>query len=167
MVKPIEEVRAEHAVKAADARLVAQAAGLAALEARATSLIGWTAAAIAALIAVLFAQGVAAPLRVAALSGGVALALAAREAVRCLRPGDWTMPGHLPQVVLQAREGETAAEFQQSLAEGYEAGIRRNSVRLGAVAEALAWALRALLLAPAAAVLGGGLGYLLGLLQGH
>lgn len=157
MGKPIEEVRAEHAVKAAEVRLVAQAAGLGTLEARATSLIGWSAASMAGLIAVAVAGGSAPELRAAAGFGAVALALAARQALRCLVPGEWVMPGHLPQIVLNPRDGETAAEFHESLAEGYEPGIRRNSARLGAASDALTRALRLLLLAPVAALLGGGL----------
>lgn len=156
--KGIRVIRAEYAIKAAEARLAAQAVGLATVETRATALIGWASVAAAGALAVTFGGNHDLALRWAAGVGFCMAACAGLAASPCLRTADWVMPGREPGGVMIGPETETEAAFYESLARGYGSGVGANSARLQRAGACLD---RALLIAACAipsAVAGGLLG---------
>lgn len=138
--------KSEQALRQAEARLVAQHAALSALEARATSAIGWATTIAIAATAAAVANAPNGANRWFSLALATSMALAAICAAMVLFPrAGWGMPGHQPKDVLNAH-GNDPTEAGKWLAEGYDAVIETNRERLKDAGDWLRYALGLMLI---------------------
>lgn len=138
--------KAKEAVRQGELRLGAQAAIRTALEARATALTGWAAAALLAISA----AGATTPEwqpRAAATVAGSLLFLAAAISIHAARPRDWGVAGYAPQAIVDA-ELPSELETLEAIADGISPAILSNNDRLEAMAATMRWAGTLLLAAP-------------------
>lgn len=140
--------RAKEAVRQGEARLTAQAAIRTAMEARATAITGWAAAALVVATGAVFAAPDWAS-RSAAAFTVVVLFIAAGTCIFAARPRDWSMTGYDPQVIMTDTLS-TELETLESLAEGISPGIQANNLRLNTMGTLLRWAGWMLIAAPVA-----------------
>jgi hypothetical protein len=140
--------KAREAVRQGELRLGAQAAVRTALEARATALTGWAAAALLALAA---GGAAAADARaaLAAIVAGSILFAAAALSVQAARPRDWGMAGYSPQAI-QAAGLATELETLEAIADGISPAILKNNDRLERMGAAIRVSGGLLLAAPVA-----------------
>lgn len=147
-----EAFRPKEAMRQVELRLGAQAATLAAYEARAIAIIGWSMAGITAGGAAVLSSAVPPLLGFAAAVLVSGLAFAASSAALVLLPRRaWGVQGHRPDDVLRGH-GETEADLLTWLAEGSAAAAADNTKAINACAYAMRMAVGGLLLAPAAAL---------------
>lgn len=127
--------RAKEAIRQGEARLNAQAAVRAALEARATALTGWAAVALLAVTGAGFTATDSLS-RTGALTAGIVLFAAAIVGIHAARPRDWAMLGYDPSVITSDRLG-SELELLESIALGLSPGIQANNWRLNSMGRML------------------------------
>jgi hypothetical protein len=130
--------KAKEAVRQGEARLAAQAAVRAALEARATALTGWAAVSLLAATGAGFAAKDAAGLMGAAVTG-LFLFWAAALGIHAARPLNWAMVGYDPTLITSDPLG-SELEVLESIAVGLSAGFQGNNLRLNQTGKLLRWA---------------------------
>lgn len=141
--------RAKEAVRHGEARLTFQATALAALETRATSLVGWAAAGATAMVSALLLATLSRPGAWAASAALGALVLAAAAGVTVLWPRGWTPFGD-PNGVLDSQETTELGDLE-ALAGGLGLAAAGNAKRLVSSGRLLTIGLGLLALAPACA----------------
>lgn len=144
--------RAKEAMRQGEARLAFQATALMALEARATSLVGWSVAGATAMVSALLIASLPQATAWAAAAALVSLTLAAMAGASVLRPGDWTPFGN-PQALLNSTHKNELTDLQ-AMAGGLELARSSNADRLKRRGRALALGLLLLAATPAVAAAG-------------
>jgi len=140
---------ATEAKRQGEARLIAQAASISALEMRATAILAWSVASVLALSAAA-SQG---HLTTVALAAGPLLLLSALMCVAGLWPQDWHPPGY-DFGSLQSMSAASELQLVEQIAAGYEAGIRANDMRTVRFGWLLRFAWLCFLIAPLAGIAG-------------
>ncbi len=140
---------AAEAKRQGEIRLNAQAANIASMEARATSILSWAVATLVAL-ATLASQGHG---RAAAALAGICLMITAISCIAALMPGHWHPPGY-DSATLSSFGLMTELEMNEKISFGYEAGILANDARSRRFAACLRCAWFWFVLAPVMAAAG-------------
>ena len=125
---------AKEAIRHGELHLTAQAASLSAMEARATSILGWA-------ITGVFALGAVSTTGLYRAAAGFAAAFLFMSALSCvfgLFPRNWAVAGMLPEQVRRSGQ-ETELEVLEHLGKGYDEAIQRNNVRLRSFGHCLAF----------------------------
>lgn len=148
----LELNRAKEALRQVELRLSAQATALAALEARAGAIIGWSVGGSVAAGAALAAPNTPQLLGFAAAGLLAGLTVAALTGLRVILPSSWGVQGHLPRDVERGAWASTEAELLNWLAEGPGKEARKNRVRLRYASRALRRAAIAMAAAPVVAL---------------
>lgn len=117
--------RAKEAMRQGELQLATQLAGVAGLQTRATAILGWT----VAIALALSAAASAAHWRLPLAASAVPVLLSAVCCVITLWPRDYSEPGWRPSVLMDMSYG-TELEILESLAQGYDTGIRANDAAL-------------------------------------
>lgn len=145
--------RAREARRQGELRIAAQDRTLAAIEARAQALVGWTTAGVTALAGVAAASSLGAEVQAAAFAACLPLVFANFLALRVLRPREgWGTVGD-PTYVLD-QDAQDELQLTNGTARGLANSVARNSRRLHASGTRLAWAIRLFVLTPLAAAAG-------------
>lgn len=136
---------AVEAVRQGELRLAGQQANIQAGEARATSVLGWSAAGLSAMAVLALDQ----ERRILVAPSAVLLALCVIMCIAALWPKDWNTPGYT-RADLEAWQVGSELELRESLASGYERCAAENKEQMDHFARCMKVAWVSLALAPVA-----------------
>ena len=139
---------AVEAARQGELRLAGQQANLQAAEARATSVLGWSATGLSAMAVLALDQ----QRRVLVIPSAVLLALCVIMCIAALWPKEWHAAGYTTDDLGAWRIG-SELELRESLASGYKAAAEGNKQQMDHLARCMKVAWVSLALAPIAAIL--------------
>lgn len=139
---------AVEAVRQGELRLTGQQANIQAGEARATSVLGWSAAGLSAMAVLALDQ----ERRILVAPSAVLLALCVVMCIAALWPKAWNTAGYT-RADLAAWQVGSELELRESLASGYEESAAENRVQMDHFARCMMFAWVSLALAPVAGIL--------------
>lgn len=136
------------AVRQGELRLAGQQANLQAGEARATSVLGWSATGLSAMAVLALDQ----QRRMLVIPSAILLALCIIMCIAALWPKEWHTAGYT-MADLRTWQIGSELELRESLASGYEAAAKGNKEQMDHFARCMKVAWLSLALAPIAAIL--------------